>query len=101
MHGQVVQALDWTYDNSQLLSVGADASLCVWDVADPADPTCIRSISCPATSFLCGRCARSYGACMRIKGYGRTGGMRICLCTRAPAKYARCWWACTAGGAPH
>eukprot|EP00198_Chlamydomonas_reinhardtii_P008657 XP_001697994.1 predicted protein [Chlamydomonas reinhardtii] len=55
MHGQVVQALDWTYDNSQLLSVGADASLCVWDVADPADPTCIRSISCPATSFLCGR----------------------------------------------
>ncbi|KAG2432405.1 hypothetical protein HYH02_012976 [Chlamydomonas schloesseri] len=56
MHGQAIQSLDWTYDNSQLLSVGADASLCVWDVADPgAEPNCIRSISCPATSFLCGR----------------------------------------------
>ncbi|KAG2439605.1 hypothetical protein HXX76_004957 [Chlamydomonas incerta] len=56
MHGQAIQALDWTYDNSQLLSVGADASLCVWEVGDqPADLTCVRSISCPATSFLCGR----------------------------------------------
>ncbi|PNG99292.1 WD repeat domain-containing protein, partial [Tetrabaena socialis] len=55
MHGRAVQSLDWAYDNSQLLSVGHDGSLCVWDVRDPAAPACIRSISEPTAAFLCGR----------------------------------------------
>ncbi|GFR42302.1 hypothetical protein Agub_g3202 [Astrephomene gubernaculifera] len=54
MHGRAVQAVDWAYDNSQLLSVGLDGSLCVWDATDPALP-CIRSIYMPTTAFLCGR----------------------------------------------
>ncbi|GLI71818.1 hypothetical protein VaNZ11_017212 [Volvox africanus] len=54
MHCGAVTAVDWAFDNSQLLSVGSDGSLCVWDPADPAFP-CIRSVYAPTTSFLCGR----------------------------------------------
>ncbi|GIL75694.1 hypothetical protein Vretimale_15251 [Volvox reticuliferus] len=54
MHCGAVTAVDWAFDNSQLLSVGDDGSLCVWDPADPSFP-CIRSVCAPTTSFLCGR----------------------------------------------
>ncbi|KXZ45854.1 hypothetical protein GPECTOR_50g648 [Gonium pectorale] len=56
MHVQAVVSLDWAYDNSQLLSVGHDGSLCVWEVAPTEGAlTCIRSISVHTTAFLCGR----------------------------------------------
>ncbi|GIL62203.1 hypothetical protein Vafri_16466 [Volvox africanus] len=54
MHCGAVTAVDWAFDNSQLLSVGNDGSLCVWDPEDPTFP-CIRSVCAPTTSFLCGR----------------------------------------------
>ncbi len=33
MHSHAVVAIDWSYDNSQLLSVGLGGSLVVWDTA--------------------------------------------------------------------
>ncbi|KAG2502210.1 hypothetical protein HYH03_000696 [Edaphochlamys debaryana] len=55
MHAQAVSALDWSFNNDQLLSAGCDGSLCVWDASDPAAVDCIRSISVPTTAFLCAR----------------------------------------------
>lgn len=33
MHSHAVVAVDWSYDNSQLLSIGLGGSLVVWDTA--------------------------------------------------------------------
>lgn len=50
MHKRGVTALDWSFDNSHLITCGADGSMCVWRVRDA---TCARVISTGGPAHCC------------------------------------------------
>jgi len=51
IHVKVINSMDWSFDNSQLLTAGDDGAICIWDTQAA---TCIRSISI-LVPILCAR----------------------------------------------
>ena len=50
VHAKAITGMDWSFDNSQLLSVGEDGALCIWDTSGGGAGSggggrCIRSLA--------------------------------------------------------